>query len=290
MSGHLLGGDVRGNGDLFGPGRDLKQTGREGGPGRREGRPGASVPSSARPRQGRWTPPSSPPRGTPRPPATRSETSSPPGLRGTARSARRPRSRRPAPPRRPPSPSPTPAPAPTLAQQQDADVPLHGSRPEPGTQLQPEPFPSPRPTLPAPSPHFRPRPHGRTSEPDGPERPGARQCHRVGASGIAARRRPGGGATAGGGGALSASSFPAGPGPAHSGQDRPCRWAGQGLGCGQRLLSGQAGEPGPGQQEPGVTSRQCDNATPTFISTVQVETQKSTRVPTGTLLYACLGS
>lgn len=32
-----------------------------------------------------------------------------------------------------------------------------------------------------------------------------------------------------------------------------------------------------------MTSRQCDNATPTFISTVQVETQNSTQVPTSTL-------
>lgn len=216
MSGHLLWGDVRGNGDLFRPGRDLKHTGREGGPGRREDRPGASVPSSARPRQGRSTPPSSPLQGTPRPPATRSETSSPPGLRGTARSARRPRSRRPpshrtgpAPPRRLPSPSPTPARAPTLAQQQDADVPLHSSRPNSSRST----FRVLCPRRPPPSPHFRPRPHGRTSEPGGPERPGCaavpprgriRHCWRYTGQGAGPRPRV----------PLSHSSFPLG-------QDQP---------------------------------------------------------------------
>lgn len=258
MRGHLLGGDVRGDGDLLRPGRHLKQTRREGGPGGGRAAPGPQSPplrdAAVLTSSGNSSPTSDKIRDVFPTWAARD------GAVSAAAKVAAPPSRRtgPAPPRprRSPSPSPPPAPAPTLAQQQDADVPLHGSRPTPQPQLRPEHFPSPLPTLPPPP--------ARTS---GPARAAALaspagQRGRVRGSATAwappallALRRPGGGATASG--ATQPQQFPAGPGPARSGQDRPCRWTGQGLssgqgtgglGFGQRLISGRAGEPGPGHR------------------------------------------
>lgn len=137
MGGHLLWGDVCGNGDLFCPGRDLEQTSLERGPGMEESLPWGLSPTTG----GELSTGLSPPRGTPRPPATGLATSSPPGLCRAARSAQRPRSGSPDSRQvrsQPPQPRlPTPAWQPTLAQQQDAHVPLHGGRPE----IQPEACP-----------------------------------------------------------------------------------------------------------------------------------------------------